>query len=101
MNREWYIALRYPRDFCIKRANTKIKIYPFTILPVLILQFGDEWDSNFLIFSTSTPLSLHYTKLLLIPCHAPTTPVTKVPAITIALGPFVLLNMAPAKNPDT
>jgi len=56
--------------------------------------------SNFLIFDTSTPLWLHYTKLLLTPCHAATTPVTKVPAMTIALGPLVLLNKAPAKNPD-
>ena len=39
--------------------------------------------------------------LRLIPCQAAATPITKVPAIAIARGPFVLLNNAPAIKPET
>src|SRR5947207_15488859 len=39
--------------------------------------------------------------LRLIPCQAAATPITKVPAIVIARGPFVLLNKATAIKPET
>jgi hypothetical protein len=41
-----------------------------------------------------------YVRVRLIPCQAAATPMTRVPAIAIALGPLVLLNIAPATNPE-
>jgi hypothetical protein len=41
-----------------------------------------------------------YERERLTPCQAAATPITKVPAIAIDLGPFVLLNNAPAMNPE-
>ena len=42
----------------------------------------------------------NYVMLRLILCQAAATPITNVPAIAIARGPFVLLNKAPAMKPD-
>ena len=36
-----------------------------------------------------------------IPCQAAATAMTNVPVIAIALGPLVLRNIAPARNPES